>query len=293
MVNGWLILDKPQGITSTRAGTKVKRSLGIKKLGHLGTLDPMATGVLVLALGEATKLLPYITQDAEKTKTYVFTVRWGERTDTGDADGKIIAESSMVPSLEAITRVIPEFIGAQQQVPPSYSAVRIHGQRAYHLARHDVAFTVPSRMIVIRSLTLLASTAEDATFQVECSPGTYIRSLASDLAEKLDALGHVTMLRRIKDGTFSIKNAISLEKFLSLSHKYSVTEVLSIGAVLGDIPAVSVLEEERAALLQGRAIRLMGTPPDEQVVRIMHGAELLGMGHVKDGLCYPKRIINY
>lgn len=296
MLSGWVVLDKPSGLTSTRAGSRVRKRFGVRKLGHVGTLDPMATGVLVLALGEATKLIPYLYGDAAaKTKSYRFEVTWGSATDTGDACGQVVAESIARPATSALESVCSGFVGALRQRPPIFSAVRINGERAYKLARRAEAFEVPERTVQINALKLESTAgADSAIFSVECSGGTYVRSLAVALAERLGVLGHVTMLRRMRDGRFSEADAISLENLENLSHNYEVKRVLPIGAVLGDIPAVTVLGAEEAAVRQGRALCSKADGLREgAAVRIICDGRLVAIAIMDGGVLRPKRVINY
>jgi tRNA pseudouridine55 synthase len=260
-INGWLILDKPLGLSSAQGVAAVKRILrgiGVRpdRIGHGGTLDPLATGVLPIAIGEATKLAGRM---LDATKGYDFTVRWGEATATEDAEGAVIARSDVRPDAAAIAAVLPRFTGPIDQVPPAYSALKVDGQRAYALARAGEVVELATRHVTIHALTLIDSDADTATFSAGVSKGTYIRSLARDIALALGTVGHVTMLRRTKAGPFTLEQAIALDKFESLVQERALEQViLPLMAGLDDIPALAVDPDQAAALRQGR--RLFGHP---------------------------------
>ncbi|GGE18157.1 tRNA pseudouridine synthase B [Polymorphobacter glacialis] len=260
-LNGWLILDKPLGLSSAQgvAATKrILRGIGIRpdRIGHGGTLDPLATGVLPIAIGEATKLAGRM---LDATKAYDFTVQWGAATATEDAEGEVTATSDRRPALTEIEQILPQFTGLIAQVPPQYSALKVDGKRAYALARAGEHVELAVRHITIHSLALVATTRDTATLSASVSKGTYIRSLARDIALTLGTVGHVTMLRRTKAGPFTLDQAISLDKFASLVQEPGVEQVLlPLMAGLDDIPALSIDPEQAAALRQGR--RLFGHP---------------------------------
>ena len=268
-MNGWLILDKPLGLGSTQGVSAVKRALrdggyGKAKVGHGGTLDPLASGVLPIALGEATKLAGRM---LDSDKVYDFTIRFGVETDTLDAEGKVIAESEVRPMREAIEAVLARFTGAIEQMPPAYSALKVDGQRAYDLARAGEEVVLKSRAVTVFSLhhspsasgpspqAELEEDLEDITLTAHVSKGTYIRSLARDIALALGTVGHVTYLRRIKAGPFGLSQAISLDK-LSQSAKARELEqvLLPLRAGLDDIPALSLTPDQAGALRQGRVL---------------------------------------
>jgi len=260
-LNGWIILDKPLGLTSAQGVAAVKRifrqaGLAIPRIGHGGTLDPLATGVLPIALGEATKLAGRMLDAA---KAYDFTVQFGAETSTLDAEGEVTATSGVRPDAAAITAVLPRFTGPISQIPPQYSALKVDGKRAYALARAGAAVTLAPRQLVIHALTLMAATPDSATFSAHVSKGTYIRSLARDIACALGTVGHVTMLRRTKSGPFWLSQAISLDKLAELVQGPSPEQaLLPLMAGLDDIPALQITPDEAAALQQGR--RLVGHP---------------------------------
>ncbi len=260
-INGWLILDKPLGLSSAQgvaAAKRILRGIGIRpdRIGHGGTLDPLATGVLPIAIGEATKLAGRM---LDATKTYDFTVQWGAATATEDAEGEITATCDVRPDTAAILAILPRFTGPIDQVPPAYSALKIDGQRAYALARAGETVELASRHVTIHALTLVEATPDTARFSASVSKGTYIRSLARDIAVALGTVGHVVMLRRTKAGPFGIEQAISLDKFESLVQGASLEQaLLPLLAGLDDIPALAIDPEQAAALRQGR--RLFGHP---------------------------------
>jgi tRNA pseudouridine55 synthase len=256
-VHGWIILDKPLGLGSTQGVSAVKRALrqggyGKWKVGHGGTLDPLATGVLPIAVGEATKLAGRM---LDSDKVYDFTVRFGEQTDTLDAEGSVIATSEVRPTPPDVAAVLPRFTGPISQVPPAYSALKIDGERAYDLARAGEEVVLASRDVTIHALDLIASNADSATLTAHVSKGTYIRSIARDIALALGTVGHVTMLRRTKAGPFTLAPAISLDKLADAANARELEHLLlPLRAGLDDIPALSLDPEQAGALRQGRVL---------------------------------------
>jgi tRNA pseudouridine55 synthase len=257
VLNGWLIIDKPVGPTSTQVVGAVKRALregGYPKVkvGHGGTLDPLASGVLPVALGEATKLGGRM---LEADKVYEFTITFGAETDTLDAEGEIVATSDRRPARAEVETVLPRFTGAIEQVPPAYSALKVEGKRAYALARAGEEVVLPGRAVTIHALTLKHSGPDGATLEARVSKGTYIRSLARDIARALESVGHVTMLRRIKAGPFTLDGAISLDKLAESAKARSLEQhLLPLTAGLDDIPALPVTPDQAGALRQGRKL---------------------------------------
>ncbi len=254
-VHGWVILDKPEGITSTQAVGRVRRVFDAQKAGHAGTLDPLATGVLAIALGEATKTVPYA-MDGEKI--YRFTLRWGEATDTDDSEGRVIANSDIRPAESEILAQLPHFIGEIQQIPPDYSAVKVAGERAYDLAREGNPADLEARAIQIHDARLIAMPdADHAVFEMLCGKGSYVRAWVRDFAASLGTLAHVTQLRRLKVGGFGIEGAISLELLEALSHSPAALEHLKpIATALDDIPALAVTATDTVRLRSGSPILL-------------------------------------
>jgi tRNA pseudouridine55 synthase len=257
-ISGWVNLDKPIGMTSTQAIGKLRRILNAQKIGHAGTLDPLATGVLPIALGEATKTIPFA-QDADKT--YTFTIIWGEQRDTDDGEGAVIATSPHRPSEGDIRAVLPEFLGEIDQIPPLYSAIKVNGARAYDLARAGEIPDLKSRIVYIDSLDLLSTSPESADFRMVCGKGTYVRSLARDMAEMLGTKGYIGALRRDKVGVFSAESAISLDILEALDYQSAREKaLLPLQTVLGDIPALALKMDETARLRSGQVLQFVSRP---------------------------------
>jgi tRNA pseudouridine55 synthase len=266
-LHGWLILDKPVGPGSTQAVSAVKRALregGYPKVkvGHGGTLDPLASGVLPIALGEATKLSGRML-DADKT--YDFTIRFGEETDTLDAEGPVIATSEIRPTLEQVETVLPSFTNDIEQVPPAYSALKLDGRRAYELARAGEQVEIKSRRVTVHQLEIAhgrEGAIDEITLSARVSKGTYIRSLARDIANALDTVGHVTMLRRTKAGPFTLDQAISLDNLAEIASERRLEQtLLPLTAGLDDIPALSVTPDQARLLRQGQKLAGIAAKP--------------------------------
>lgn len=255
-VHGWLLLDKPAGWTSTQALSRVRTLLRAEKAGHGGTLDPLATGVLPIALGEATKLISFV---IDSGKVYRFRVRWGEARDTDDQDGAVTATSSHRPTEEDILAALPGFVGAIEQVPPKYSAIKVDGERAYDLAREGEEVELASRVVQIESFELVGMPDSDhADFEVACGKGAYMRSLGRDLALRLGTLGHIAVLRRLKVGPFGIRDTISLDALTAAAHTPDVDDVVRpIETVLADIPALALSDAEAHRLKHGQSVALL------------------------------------
>ncbi len=262
-VNGWIILDKPVGLGSTQAVGAVKRNLreagyGKVKVGHGGTLDPLAEGVLPIALGEATKLCGRM---LDASKIYQFTVKFGEQTDTLDAEGQVVATSDARPTLAQVEAVLPRFTGPIEQVPPAFSALKVDGKRAYDLARAGEEVELKMRNVTIFALSVCAELVEgqrglaEITLTAHVSKGTYIRSLARDIAHALGTVGHVTMLRRTRAGPFTLAQAISLDKLNGIGKGAPLEDViLPLEVGLDDIPALDLSPEAVVAVRQGRVL---------------------------------------
>jgi len=297
-VHGWVVLDKPVGMTSTHAVAVIKRLFTAKRAGHAGTLDPLASGCLPVALGEATKTVPFV---VDSRKTYVFTVRWGEERDTDDAEGRVVQSSESRPNADAIKALLPRFIGTIDQVPPRFSAVKIDGERAYDLAREGETVEIAPRAVTIYRLDLVEMPDRDhAVLTAECGKGTYVRSLARDLGRSLGALGHVCALRRSRVGPFHESDMISLEQLEPLCHRAAAGEgnladmLLPIETALDDIPALAVSPADAARLRRGQAILLRGR--DAAVVRgtvqVASSGELVAIAEADRGEIVPKRVFN-
>lgn len=251
-VHGWLILDKPQGLTSTQALGKARRFLNGKKVGHGGTLDPLATGILPLAFGEATKLIPYV---MDGDKEYEFTIRWGDQRDTDDAEGTTTATSDKRPTETEIKAALPAFVGTIMQTPPRFSAIKLDGERAYDIARAGGTPELTPRPVTVYSVELLETNADTARFRTHCGKGMYVRSLARDLAIKLGTYGHIVTLRRTRVGPFRLTESISLENLENLSHKgAALTALLALSKALDDIPGLTLTASEAQRLRAGQSI---------------------------------------
>jgi len=272
LTSGWIILDKPHGLGSTQAVAAVKRNLrqagyGKVKVGHGGTLDPLATGILPIAVGEATKLAGRM---LDASKEYAFTVRFGEETDTLDLEGKVIATSDVRPAPEAVTAILTCFTGPIEQVPPAYSAILIDGERAYDRARAGEAVEMKSRSVTVHSLTAGHVGESEITLIAHVSKGTYIRSLARDIAYALGTVGHVTMLRRLRAGPFGLAQAISLDKLNDVGKGAPLEHILlPLEAGLVDIPALDLTPEQARAVRQGRV--LDGLPHNDGLYWVRSG----------------------
>jgi tRNA pseudouridine55 synthase len=293
-VHGWLILDKPLGLSSTQAVGKIRWLFNAEKAGHGGTLDPLATGLLPIALGEATKTVPFA---MEGEKTYRFTVKWGAETATCDLEGTVTATSAQRPSPSDIEAILPRFVGRIDQTPPAYSAMKVAGKRAYDLARAGEEVVLAPRPVTIHRLSLLGQEGDEARFEVDCGKGTYVRSLARDLGRALGCLGHVTALRRIRVGAFSENHMISLEKLEEMSHKPPGDNAMEralvpIATVLDGIPALALMGEEGKRLRQGQEVLLTGSDQTADTVLILCEGKPLGLASMDGGRVIPRRLFN-
>ena len=299
-LHGWLNLDKPLGLSSTQALAAVRRILRPRKSGHGGTLDPLATGVLPIALGEATKTVPLLMDAA---KTYELTVRWGEARDTCDAEGRVTATSGHRPSAPDLAAALPAFTGAIRQVPPAFSAVKVAGRRAYALARAGADIDMPTRTVAIHRITPIGDPdADHAVLEVVCGKGTYMRSLARDLAEHLGTVGHVAGLRRTAVGAFSAADAFSLDMLQQLGHSAAAQRaVLPIPTALADIPALALSEEAAARLRHGQAVPLpsdcslgvgRGVVGEGATVLAVAAAIPVALARIDGGVVRPVRVLN-
>ena len=297
-VDGWVVLDKPLGMGSTKAVGRVRWLFAAAKAGHGGTLDPLASGVLPIALGEATKTVPFV---MDGRKVYRFTVRWGEERDTDDAEGRVVNSSADRPSEDAIRALLPQFTGTIEQVPPRYSAVKIEGERAYDLARDGEVVELASRPVDIHRLSLVSVPDPDhALFEAECGKGTYVRSLARDMGRVLGCCGHVSALRRVSVGPFPEKLMISLEQLEALCHRAAIGEgnladaLLPVETALDDIPALAVSKADAARLQRGQAVLLRGrdAPIFRGTVHVTASGRLIALAEVDRGEIVPKRVFN-
>jgi tRNA pseudouridine55 synthase len=297
-VHGWAVLDKPVGMTSTHAVAVVKRLFTAKRAGHAGTLDPLASGCLPIALGEATKTVPFV---MDGRKVYRFTVRWGEERDTDDAEGRAVKSSADRPAENAIRTLLPQFTGTVEQVPPRFSAVKIEGERAYDLARDGEVVELASRAVQIHRLSLVSMTeADQASFEAECGKGTYVRSLARDMGRVLGCFGHVSALRRVSVGPFAENLMISLEQLEALCHRAAIGEgnladaLLPVETALDDIPALAVSKADAARLQRGQAVLMRGrdAPIFRGTVHVTASGQLIALAEIDRGEIVPKRVFN-
>lgn len=311
-VSGWINLDKPLELTSTQAVGKLRWLFQAQKAGHAGTLDPLATGILPIALGEATKTVSYLV-DADKE--YEFTLQWGAATTTDDTEGAITKTSDTRPTDADIMAIIPRFIGDIEQTPPAFSAIKINGNRAYDLARAGAVVALKPRHVHIKTLDYLGSVdANHARFRVVCGKGTYIRALARDMGAAFGAFAHVTQLRRTRVGNFSQKTAITLVKCLELGHIAADTDasarqnedfatldalLLPVQTVLDDIPALPVTAEEAQNIKLGRSVMVRSEPPRHDDGRVYDGdiialldCQAVAIGFLNKGRFQPARVFN-
>ena len=292
-INGWVILDKPQGLSSNQVLRKIQYELKAKKAGHIGTLDPFATGVLPLAFGEATKLIPYL--EGEE-KTYEFNLEFGTSTTTGDIEGDIYQTSSKIPTIDEIKKIIPNFLGTISQIPPKYSAIHINGQRAYDLARAGIDFEVPKREITIKNLELKSYTPETKTafFSVTCSKGTYVRTLGEDIAKSLDTVGHLTTLRRTKNSFFDISDTILLENLKNMLYTTPVENiVLPVETFLCDITVIALTDSQFAKLKNGQHIENTRNISSKTICATLYENKLVAIVEAKENTLLPIRVFNH
>ena len=297
-VHGWVVLDKPVSITSTHAVSMVKRLFSAKRCGHAGTLDPLASGALPIALGEATKTVPFV---MDGRKLYRFTIRWGEERDTDDAEGRVVSTSKERPSPEAVHALLPSYTGLIQQIPPRYSAIKIEGERAYDLARDGEQVELAARPVEIGRLELVnVPDRNHAVLEAECGKGTYVRSLARDLGRALGCFGHVSALRRAAVGPFTQETMISLEQLEALCHRAASGEgsladaLMPVETALDDIPALAVSRADAARLQRGQAVLLRGrdAPNFRGTVYVTVSGQLLALAELDRGEIVPKRVFN-
>jgi tRNA pseudouridine55 synthase len=303
-VHGWLVLDKPEGISSAKAVAEARRLFNARRAGHGGTLDPLASGILPIAFGEATKTAAYAMSG---TKTYRVAIRFGIATATDDREGEIVARSAVLPDTEAIAAVLPRFTGIIDQVPPAFSAIKVAGARAYRLARQGADVRLAPRAVEIKGLTLTSRAAPDTVeLEVVCGKGVYIRSLARDLAQELGTVGHVAALRRTQVGPFRENHAIALDNLKELGHSPAAFErLLPIETVLDDIPALAVTGDEAERLRKGQALAALGTgangprwhpeeshPDDGTILLATADGKPVALARFERGCVRPVRVLN-
>ena len=299
-VHGWVCLDKPLEMGSTEAVSKVRRLFDAQKAGHAGTLDPLASGILPIALGEATKTVPFL-MDAEKV--YRFTINWGVSTDSVDREGEIVARSDVRPRPEQVKAALTAFVGEIDQVPPAFSAIKVDGQRAYDLARDGVEVELKARRVIIHEAAVTAAPdADHVEIVMRTGKGVYVRSLARDLAAALGAEGHVSALRRERVGPFSMENAVTLDFLTDLVHRDAASEgLLPVATALDDIPELAVTDQDAFSLRQGRPIVLLPRQVETLKARLREGSRtvsafqgqtLVALGQLRAGRLEPDRVFN-
>jgi tRNA pseudouridine55 synthase len=300
VISGWINLDKPYDLTSTHAVGRLRRLFDAQKAGHAGTLDPLATGILPIALGEATKTVPFLV-DADKA--YRFTIAWGRTTATYDREGETIAESDVRPTREEVEAVLPRFIGEIDQVPPAYSAIKVDGERAYDLARAGETVELASRKVnVFDARVAEVPDADHITLEIECGKGTYVRAIVRDIADALGACGHVSALRRTRVGQFTEQSAVALELLEDLSYEARLSEaLLPVETALDDIPVLAVTDEDAFRLKQGRSVVLVPRQveavkarlkPGSRTVSAMAGGSMVALCEMRAGRLEPSRVFN-
>ncbi|MGO8908176.1 MAG: tRNA pseudouridine(55) synthase TruB [Bradyrhizobium sp.] len=297
-IHGWVVLDKPVGMTSTHAVAVVKRLFQAKRAGHAGTLDPLASGGLPIALGEATKTVPFV---MDGRKRYRFTVAWGEERDTDDTEGRVVRTSEIRPSADAISALLPRFTGLIEQIPPQYSAIKVQGERAYDLARDGETVDLKPRPVEIHQLTSVEQIdSSHSVFEAECGKGTYVRALARDLGRILGCFGHICALRRTLVGPFGEADMIPLEQLEALCDRAASGEgsladaLMPVETALDDIPALAVTRADAARLHRGQAVLLRGRDAAvfRGLVQVAASGQLVALAEVDRGEIVPKRVFN-
>ncbi len=294
-INGWLNIDKPLEMSSARVVSILKRLFGLTKrdkIGHGGTLDPMASGVLPIAIGEATKTVTYVMNGQ---KGYEFSIFFGEERDTGDIEGSVVATSEKIPTIDEINNIIPRLIGDIQQTPHKYSAIKVEGQRAYDLARDGVEFELKSRQVTIYDLKCTGFNDNIYDFAVYCSKGTYVRSLAQDIASFLETKGYVSRLHRVKCANFLISNAISLDFLEKIVNNGEIERYLiPIKDTLDDISGITMTDEDAARIRHGQRLKIPNLNGNGEILKAVTGDDNLVAIVCADGdILRPVRIFNY
>ena len=290
MKSGWVILDKDSGLFSRTAGGKIARMIGTKKFGHIGTLDPMASGVLPIAIGDATKMIPFVEEISPNVKEYLFSLQFGFETDTLDITGREIARNDIVPSESDVLGVLPKLIGKISQVPPQYSAVHIDGKRAYDAARQGRAVEIPPRDVEIHELEFCGIRGKSWHFRTRCSRGTYVRSIARDIAKLCGTIATVDMIRRTQSGGFDIKSAVKLDFLENLfNNSASIDEnLMPVDFGLGDIPVLNLIDKDAEFYKNGGFITVVA---GDGMYRVYNNDLFIGIGVAHGGNLRPKRTI--
>jgi tRNA pseudouridine55 synthase len=303
-VHGWVILDKPQGMTSTQAVAAVRRIFNAQKAGHAGTLDPMATGILAIALGEATKTVPYAMDAA---KIYRFTARWGEGRDSDDAEGAVTGTSNKRPTRGEIEAVLPRFTGSLSQTPPAYSAIKVAGERAYDLARDGETVSLEPRQVQVFEARLLDAQPDQAEFEILCGKGTYVRSWVRDIALALGTLGHVSALRRTRLGSWTEKDAVGLDTLTPFMHSPAAFGYLRpLSTALDGIPALALSGPDTVRIRSGNPILIRanlfarmqgdfreGELPGQTVYLKDEEGSPVALAEIAEGELRPFRVFNF
>lgn len=300
IVDGWVCLDKPFEMGSTEAVSRIRRLFNAQKAGHAGTLDPLASGILPIALGEATKTVPMM---MEAQKVYRFTINWGVSTDSVDREGEIVGRSDVRPTVDQVKAALPAFVGEIDQTPPRFSAIKVDGARAYDLARDGVEFELQARRVTIHSAEVTdAPDADHVELTIRTGKGVYVRSLARDLAAVLGAEGHVSALRRERVGPFSTQNVVTLDSLEEMVHRGAASEgLLAVATALDDIPELAVTEQDAFSLRQGRPIVLLPRQVETLKARLSDGSRtvsafqdqtLVALCQLRAGRLEPDRVFN-
>lgn len=299
-VSGWIVLDKPAEMGSTQAVAKLRWLFGAQKAGHAGTLDPLATGILPVALGEATKTVPFV---VDGTKVYRFTAGWGRETTTDDLEGETVATSDLRPSREQVEALLPRFTGVIGQVPPAFSAIKVDGERAYNLARDGETVELAPREVEIDRIEIVGHADDATTFEVECGKGTYVRALARDMGRMLGCHGHVSMLRRTEVDPFAEGDAVLLDALVAAAEacgedreardKALDAFLLDPGEAMEGFPRIDLTDEQATRIRLGNAVLLRGrdAPVDEPDVCAFARGKLLAVGDVERGSFQPRRVL--
>ena len=293
--SGWIIVNKEVGMTSAMVVNKIKRVLKVKKAGHAGTLDPLASGVLPIALGEATKTMSFA---MNSNKSYEFDIKWGAATDTDDLEGKIVAESNIRPLKNDIINILPKFTGIIKQKPPAYSAIKINGVRSYKLARNSIISDIPEREVYIKEISLVKYINKDsARLKIECGKGVYVRSLARDMARVLNTHGHVVYLNRLSVGPFFHKDSILLADIANLVDKATISKAIKpISFVLDDIPAIDITSDEAILVSRGQKVLLEDLVLEEgtynKEVYITSNNAPIALARVENKYIHPFKVFN-
>lgn len=288
-ISGWLIIDKPAGVGSTDVVGRVRWALDAKKAGHAGTLDPDATGVLAIALGEATKTVPLLT---EALKAYDFTVNWGAETATDDSSGEVLARSDARPAADAIMAALPAFTGEIMQVPPAFSAVKVDGERAYDLAREGEAVELAARPLYVDELSLLDARADDADLHMVCGKGGYVRSIARDLGRALGCLGHVATLRRVWSGPFEVADAVPFDLIDRANQAEIEARLLPLQSALTDLPEMRATDQGAVRIRNGNPGQVLGMAQYGETVWVSHDGAAICLGRYLGGEVHPDRVFN-